>query len=179
MLFRSLAGLADVIAVDPLPSRCAMAEGRGATEVWATGADEAAKRLDERTKGRGADIVFDITGNPSVFHAAQRMLAKRGRLGLIGDAAKPSLQTMTQEIIGKSARIVAAHGSMPPQTGNAYFRWGKREQTAFFFEMIRKGRIDVDNLESHVIAPERAPETYADILVRRGMYMGVFVDWNG
>ncbi len=173
-----LCGLRRLVAVDPSPERCALAEGHGPDNILAVTADKAVEQVKELTSGRGADIVFDITGHPAVFHAAQHMLARRGRLGLIGDVPKPGLQSLTHDIVSNSISIVGAHGATPPRTGNDYYRWGKAELTEFFFELIASGKINLDSLTTHRITPEEAPAKYAEIHGNRDAYMGVVVDWQ-
>ncbi|MFH1068936.1 MAG: zinc-binding alcohol dehydrogenase [Candidatus Glassbacteria bacterium] len=174
-----LCGLENLVAVDPLGSRCELAGSHGPTETICSPADKAVARVRELTDGRGADLVFDITGHPAAFHAAQHMLRRRGRLGLIGDVPRPGLQTLTHDVVSNSISIVGAHGACPPWRGNDYYRWGKRELTGFFFRMIAGGRIKLGDLTTHRIAPERAPEVYADIYANRSAFMGVIVDWAG
>ncbi|MBW7997276.1 MAG: zinc-binding dehydrogenase [Candidatus Glassbacteria bacterium] len=174
-----LCGLSSLVAVDPSDERCALAEGNGPDEILAATADAAVDRVRELTGGRGAEIVFDITGHPAVFHAAQHMLARRGRLGLIGDVPKPGEQTLTHDIVSNSISIVGAHGAVPPRTGNDYYRWGRQEMTEFFFGLVAAGRISLDELTTHRITPGQAPERYAEIHAERAAYMGVFVDWTG
>ena len=87
-----LCGLSNLVAVDPSKERCDLAKGNGPDEILSVPAHDAVSRVKELTGGRGADMVFDITGHPAVFHSAQHMLARRGRLGLIGDVPKPGLQ---------------------------------------------------------------------------------------
>lgn len=176
--FLGLAGLNHLVAVDPLAQRCEMASGNGPSEVLCHTADKALERVSELTEGQGADLVFDITGHPSVFLSAQHMLRKRGRLGLIGDAAYPSRQTLTHDVISKSLSIIAAHGAVPPWQGNDYYRWGKKELVRFFFDLLLAGRIRIDNLITNRIKPEEAPSVYLDILRDRSAYMGVVIDWR-
>jgi len=173
-----LAGLNHLVAVDPVAGRCELAKGNGPSEVLRCTADKALERVSELTGGQRADLVFDITGHPSAFHAAQRMLRKRGRLGLIGDVPYPSRQTLTHEVISRSISIIAAHGAVPPCQGNAYYRWGKRELVGFFFDLLLAGRIRLDSLTTHRIKPQQAPEVYPEILRDRSSYMGVIIDWR-
>ncbi len=173
-----LTGLKRLIAVDPMPERCRLAEGHGATNILCTGSDKAEPQIAELTGGQGADLVFDITGHPSVFHSAFRMLGKRGRLGLIGDVPWPGKQTLTQDVIGKSISIIAAHGANPPLSGNCYYRWGKKELVSFFFELMAQKRISLEGLVTHRITPEEAPATYAQIFADRSRYLGVIIDWR-
>jgi threonine dehydrogenase-like Zn-dependent dehydrogenase len=131
----------------------------------------------DATNGLGAEMVFDITGHPSVFHAAPKMLGKRGRLGLIGDVPKPVEQTMTSEVINKSISIITAHGAIPLWEGNHYYRWGKQEMTRLFFDFVLAKRFSVSNLITHRIDPTEAPALYEDLYLNRDKYMGVIIDW--
>jgi 2-desacetyl-2-hydroxyethyl bacteriochlorophyllide A dehydrogenase len=173
-----VAGMSHLLAVDPLISRCELAGGNGPTEVIDKPAEQVIERVNELTDGRGADIVFDITGHPAVFRAAQHMLAKRGRLGLIGDVPFPSRQTLTHDVVSNSISIVGAHGSTPPLHGNEFYRWGKHELTGFLFDLILSGRISLDNLITHRIVPAEAPAVYSEISAYRGSFMGVVIDWR-
>jgi len=173
-----LAGMRHLLAVDSLAARCKLAEGNGPTEILNCGADKALPRIKELTGGRGADLVFDITGHPAVFHTAQHMLGKRGRLGLIGDVPFPSQQTLTHDVITKSLSIIGSHGATPPWQGNDYYRWGKRELTGFFFDLLLSGRMKIDNLITQRIRPEEAPAVYSRILADRGAFLGVLIDWK-
>ena len=174
-----LAGMAHLIALDPAEHRCALARGNGPTQVWSEAATpEVVARVKELTGGAGADMVFDITGNPKVFHAAHAMLRKRGRLGMIGDVPKPSAQSMSGAAMEHSIKISFAHGSTPPYRGNAYYRWGKADMNEFFYEMVRQGRIRLEGLVTHRIVPEEAPPCYADLIKNRAAYMGVSIRWK-
>lgn len=173
-----IAGLNHLVAVDPLAGRCELARGNGPTELLCRTADKARERVFELTGQQGADLVFDITGHPAVFHSAQHMLRKRGRLGLIGDVAFPSRQTLTHDVISRSISIIAAHGAIPPREGNDYYRWGKKELVRFFFDLLLAEKIRIDSLITHRIKPEEAPAVYPDILRDRSSYMGVIIDWQ-
>lgn len=173
-----LAGLARLIAVDPAAQRCGLARGQGPTDIFCTTSDKVEKDIAALTGGAGPEIVFDITGHPSVFHSAFRMLGKRGRLGLIGDVPWPSKQTLTQDVIGKSISIISAHATTPPLEGNCFYRWGKKDLVRFFFQMIAAGRISLEGLITHRITPDEAPAAYAEIFTDRSRYLGVLIDWR-
>ena len=66
---------------------------------------------------------------------------------------------------------------MPPQEGNCYYRWGKREMTELFFDFLLQKRISIANLITHRISPKDAPATYSEILEHRDRFMGVVIDW--
>ena len=173
-----LCGQTHVIAVDPIAARCEMAKGHGATVVLAGNADQTEEKIKELTRGRGADNVFDITGNPAVFHLAHRLLCRRGKLGLIGDVPKPTMQTLTHDVLFKSISIVGSHGITALWEGNDFFRWGRKQMAEFFYDMILAKRINLKNLFTHRIKPTEAGKIYDDLQVNRGAYMGIIIDWT-
>ncbi len=173
-----LTGQTNLVAVDPFKHRCDLAKGNGPTHILQMTADKAEPIIKELTGGRGADNVFDITGHPSVFHSAHRMLCRRGKLGLIGDVPRPALQTLTQDVIFKSIAIISSHGVTPLAVGNHFYPWGKKEMSKFFLDMIGAKRISMKGMITHRLKPEQAGDLYNDLLVNRGKYMGVIFDWR-
>ncbi len=173
-----LCGLNRLIAVDPSPVRCRLAEGRGPTRVLCCGAGEAEAQVAELTRGRGAHLVYDITGHPAVFHPALRMLGRRGRLGLIGDVAFPSRQSLTHDLISRSISIIGAHATTPPWQGNPYYPWGRREMNEFLFDLVLDHRIDLEEMITHTITPQEAPAAYRALLADREGVLGMVIDWT-
>ncbi len=70
-------GAAQVIAVDALAHRRALAERLGADGVLAPGADLAAV-VRERTDGRGADLAIEVSGAPAALGPAIEAVAEEG-----------------------------------------------------------------------------------------------------
>lgn len=71
------AGAAQVLAVDPLPSRRALAVRVGASEALAPGPD-LAEQVRERTGGRGADVAIEVSGTPAALQGAVDSVAVEG-----------------------------------------------------------------------------------------------------
>jgi (R,R)-butanediol dehydrogenase/meso-butanediol dehydrogenase/diacetyl reductase len=76
-------GIEDVIVVEPSPTRRAAIEVLGATDVLDPATDDVAGVVMARTKGRGADAVFECAGVAASFRAALSVLAARGRLVVV------------------------------------------------------------------------------------------------
>lgn len=76
-------GIEDVIVVEPSPTRRAAIEALGATDVLDPKTDNLLDVVMTRTKGRGADAVFDCAGVAASFRAGLPLLAARGRLVVV------------------------------------------------------------------------------------------------
>ena len=94
--YLNLSGMRRIIVVDPSQPRAALARNGGATHVIPGTAEEARAEVEAITGGNMADVVFEITGHPSVLSPATLLLRKLGRLVLLGDSPKPSLQAQVQ-----------------------------------------------------------------------------------
>ncbi|MFJ9744138.1 NAD(P)-dependent alcohol dehydrogenase [Streptomyces chartreusis] len=88
----------DIVAVDRVPERLALARELGATHtIDATGTDLAAA-LADITGGRGADGVVETTGNVGVLRRGVDALAARGTLVVVG--APPFGTEVTLDVNG-------------------------------------------------------------------------------
>lgn len=76
-------GVEHVIAVDREPERLALAADADATTVDVT-ASNPQTAVEERTDGRGADVVLDAVGHPDAFDSAMRVVRRGGRVVVVG-----------------------------------------------------------------------------------------------
>jgi aryl-alcohol dehydrogenase len=84
-------GADEVVAIDRVPHRLALAAGLGATQVIDTSGRELADVTAEVVKvtGGGADTILDTTGNPQVIAAAVDSLATHGTASVITSSGAP------------------------------------------------------------------------------------------
>ena len=75
-------GAGEVIVVEPNEARRALATELGATH--AVGLDSADEFIKERTKGLGADLVYECVGRPETIQHAVNRSRRGGRVCLIG-----------------------------------------------------------------------------------------------
>ncbi len=76
------AGAAEVIVVEPNDARRALAIELGATVV--TTPTDVREVLNERTRGLGADIVYECVGRPDTIQSAVDLARRGGSMSLIG-----------------------------------------------------------------------------------------------
>ena len=105
-------GAAKVIAVDVSPTRLEFARKWGATDV-VNSADF--KDLAEKTKylrdlcgGRGADIIFECSGLPSVFAENLDLLAIYGKYVIVGQTSEGEVPIKPNKILEKSAVVIGS-----------------------------------------------------------------------
>jgi S-(hydroxymethyl)glutathione dehydrogenase / alcohol dehydrogenase len=101
-----MAGAARIVAVDPDPSRRALAAARGATESLAPG-----EAFDP------VDYAFEVVGEPAVMQEALAALAPAGELVLVGAAARDALLSFhPRAFMSRQQRISGCiYGSVHPR----------------------------------------------------------------
>src|SRR5437588_2154135 len=78
-----VAGAAEVVAVDSVAERLAMAEQFGARPVHLTDQDPRAE-VKSATEGRGVDVAVDAVGDPRALELAIRLARKSGTVSVVG-----------------------------------------------------------------------------------------------
>jgi L-iditol 2-dehydrogenase len=150
-----LLGCAELIAIDRLPSRLAMAAGFGATLCLDAGElepEELVARAREHTGGRGPDIVLDCSGVPHTFVTALRMVRVGGTVveaGAFVDLGAVGVNP-TADICTKSVSVLGIGG----ESATAY---------APSLRLLARNlqRLPLDRIVTHRIALEEAERALA------------------
>ncbi len=166
------AGAEQVVVLDPVESRLALARMGGATGTIAEPVGAAAAQVERIFGASGPNLVIDATGHHDVLALALPLVASRGTLLVIGDTGRPTLQHLTSDLIGRGIRIVGAH-DMHETT-----EWTSARIMTFFFQLASSGRFKLDGLTTHVLAPSACAEAYALAEDRRAETMGICFDWT-
>jgi 2-desacetyl-2-hydroxyethyl bacteriochlorophyllide A dehydrogenase len=140
------AGAAQVIAVDSVADRLAMAERFGAQPVHLTEEDPRAA-VKGATEGRGADVVVDAVGHPSAFDMACRMARKAGSVSATGVYAE-RMEVHMGVIWIKALEIHTGHANVIAHVDRV-------------LALIAGGVLDPAPLVSHHMSLDDAPEAYA------------------
>jgi D-arabinose 1-dehydrogenase-like Zn-dependent alcohol dehydrogenase len=80
---------ARVIAVDVAKEKFEACRKAGADEVVDARGNDVTGALTDLTKGAGVDVVIDYVSTTETLEAGARALGRRGRLVVLGGAAKP------------------------------------------------------------------------------------------
>ncbi len=140
------AGAAQVIAVDTVAERLAVAESFGARAVHLEEGDPRAAAR-EATGGRGVDVCIDAVGHPKALDLALRLTRKCGTVQAIGVYAERAELHMGLLWI-KSLRMCAGHANVIGHIDRV-------------LALMSAGVLDPGPLVTHHMSLEEAPEAYA------------------
>lgn len=175
--YARLSGAREVIAIDPLPRRLELAAAHGATRTLGVPVADAVDAVKEATDGRGADVVYDVTGHAGVFAGALRLPRRFGKVILLGDTGTPSEQRLTPDVVTRGLRIIGAHDNNPPPEGTDHLWWSHRNMARLFFTYLERGQMRVGDLVTHRYSPAEARRCYEGLAADRSAAMGVLFDW--
>lgn len=142
------AGAGRVVVIEPNAERGALALALGATEVVAPGTP-ASELVTERSRGLGADIVYECVGRPAAIQSAVDLARRGGAVCLIGLADRDAAITPSTWLI----KEIAVTASL------AYFH----EEFEMAMGMIADGRIAVEPLHTCTVSLDGLDAALADL----------------
>ncbi len=138
-------GAAQVIAVDTVADRLAMAESFGAVPVHLTEDDVRAK-VKELTEGRGSDVTIDCVGHPDAFDMACRLTRKAGTVSAIGVYAE-RMEVHMGVVWIKALSLVTGHANVIGHVDEV-------------LRLLAAGELDPAPLVTHHMPLDDASEAY-------------------
>jgi len=141
-------GARQVVAIEPNEFRQDLAKRMGADVVVDPTKEDPVAAVLQATDGHGAEVVLEVSGVPTVIGQGTRMLARGGRMSLLGLPSDPVTLDLTDQVIFKEARLFGV-------TGREIFRtW---QQTTTF---LATGMVDVSPVITHRFPLERFEEAF-------------------
>jgi S-(hydroxymethyl)glutathione dehydrogenase/alcohol dehydrogenase len=153
-----LVGAEVVIGVDIAPEKEGLARTNGAMD-FIVADDKVARRIRERTGGRGADHAFDCVGSASTIRQAWSSTRRGGRTTVVGIGAKDEKVEFRPQEFFYSARAVS---------GCVFGSTDIVRDLPRLLEHVQAGRIRPEDLVTNRIRLEDAPEALAQMSARKG-----------
>ncbi|HEY6567545.1 MAG TPA: alcohol dehydrogenase catalytic domain-containing protein [Actinomycetota bacterium] len=141
-------GARTVLALDREHARLAMAQEAGAVTID-VGRRNPQSAVDERTEGRGADVVIDAVGHPEAYGSAVSIVRRGGRVVVVGMYTGETVD-LQLGVYWARALDVRFAGICPVHA------WWRRAM-----DLVADGSIDPTPLISHRLSLDEAPSGYA------------------
>ncbi len=176
--FSRLSGARPVIGVDLLPERREWAKKARIDFVLDGNDPKLADKISELTKGRMADVVFEVTGHPSAILEEVKILRRQGRLIILSSPRGKTLFDFHDWCNWTSISIIGAHTSSHPPHENPDDPWTRERNTELFFELVKNGEIVASELVTHRFKADDAPSAYQLLMSERGRTGIVLLEWD-
>jgi len=149
------AGARLVIAVEPNDYRQDLAKKMGADLVIDPTREDPVAEVLEATEGHGAEVVLEMSGASRAIDQGTRMLARGGRMSLLGLPTEPVALDLTDQVIFKEARLFGV-------PGRELFRTWQQTTT-----LLAAGMVDVSPVITHRFPLARFEEAFEVAASRR------------
>ena len=177
--FARLDGARPVVGVDIFEGRRRLAERAGA-DLTLDGNDPAlVDKVREATKGRMADVVFEVTGNPKVIPEEFKVLREQGRMVVLSSPRGPTEFDFHDLCNAPSFVIIGAHNMSHPPHETPQNPWTMKRNCELFFDLVLRGEFVVSELITHKFPWHEAPKVYKMLFRERGKTGFVILDWRG
>ncbi len=140
-----IAGAAQVIAVDVLPSKLEIARKFGATDVVDARAGNPVEQIRALTAGRGADFTFEVVGRPDVMRQAYDAAGRGGTVTFVGALRSDEILSLPANDLHLSAKRVL---------GSAYGSAQVRQHMPQLVALAHAGRLDLASMVSATLPLE-------------------------
>lgn len=175
-----LAGAGLVIGVDLAPGRLALFPRLPRMAALNPAEGDLVAKVQALTRGRLADVVLELTGNPEAIPGEFALLKGQGRMVLLSSPRGPTPLFDFHDLCNSpSYTIIGAHNSFHPAHETPHHPWTQQRHAELFFDLVAEGELEVAPLISHRLPCTEAPRIYAALLADRSQAMGVVLEWEG
>lgn len=108
--FAKMAGARKVITTDLFDSRLEISKKVGADFTINASKENVVERVKEITKGKGADLVIDVSGSPQAFKSAAIVCRTLGKLVIMGWFLEPFQISICDDFTPKGLEMVVCAG---------------------------------------------------------------------
>jgi S-(hydroxymethyl)glutathione dehydrogenase/alcohol dehydrogenase len=147
-----LAGAAEIVAVDVVPAKLALARRLGATHTVDASRDDPVTAIRDLTAG-GADYTFEAVGDARVIRQALDALGPGGALTIVGvPKLGTSVEFVVHALYQNKAILGCRYGTARP-----------RRDFAMLADLYLGGRLKIDELVTRRYALEEIAQALADL----------------
>ncbi|MCH8193391.1 MAG: galactitol-1-phosphate 5-dehydrogenase [Planctomycetes bacterium] len=105
-----VAGCGEIVAVDIDRGRLDLACQLGATLALRADRDDVLAAVQEKTEGRGADVVVEVVGHTETVKTAVAVVKKGGHVTVVGNLS-PTIELPLQSIVTREVSMIGTCGS--------------------------------------------------------------------
>lgn len=154
-----------------LPSLCTVIPINGSR-------DNAAELVKTHTRGRMADVVFEVTGAPALIPQEFGLLRRQGRFVVLSSPRGKTAFDFHDLCNEPSFTIIGAHNTSHPPHASLDYPWTNRRHAELFFDLIADKSLDMKGLISHRGSFGDAARFYEMLSRDRAGAMGIVLNWK-
>ncbi len=175
------AGANPVIGIDSVKMRREAALAAGADLVLDPASPQLKQQVADFLGMRGAEIVADATGVPDAIPTAMALACDAGQVVVVGSPrGKAKDVNFYDDLHRRYIEVTGAHGNMlfEPAHTRLAGAWDINKAQNWLLAALAKGRLKLDGLITHRIAPTDLGNAYEGLLKKKEEYLCVVLHWK-
>lgn len=173
----------DVIALEPVQHRSALARKIGIQQVIDCSPEEQYQAVMQATNQQGANIVVDATGLSACVEMAIKVAGTHGQVVLLGSPRTEHITNVTESfnaIHTKMLTVIGGFNRRYPYHESEGSRLSLTRGLKYLEQLLNKKVINTDAFVSHIITPtaENIMDAYRGLMYEKEKYTGVIIDWR-
>lgn len=173
-------GANPVVGIDSVKMRRDAALAAGADLVLDPTDGTYIKTMQEFLGARGAEIVADCTGVPDAVPVAMSLADNAGQVVVVGSPrGKAKDVNFYDDLHRRYIEVTGGHGNMlfEPAHTRLAGAWDIHKAQKWLLAGLANGRISLNKLITHRIAPEQLGDAYEGLLKKKEEYLSVVMKW--
>lgn len=171
-----ISGAYPLIAVDLVDERLELAKQSGATHVINAGREDVVKRVQEITRGAGAEAVFHCAQAAAILQTVMECAADRGTVVLTGSPPGTATIRLKEELLRKELVLTGTYESGLSQP-HAYWRWTRQRNRRSCLRLMSTGQLQLNHLITHRVPANQGPAMYEMLLRENKGWLGIVFEW--
>jgi len=174
-----------VIGIDISAKRLATARECGIAHTVDAGANDPVATVRELTDGAMCERVVEATGVPSLAETAVGLAGRNGEVILLGTPRgdySGDTTGMLRAVHKRDTNVAlrGAHEWIYPlrRDPKRLYKHSIERNLEIVFGLIKAGKLKIEPLISHVVAPTDCADVYAQLRARNDDYFGVVFKWK-
>lgn len=174
------AGANPVVGIDAVAMRREAAKKAGADAVLDASGD-VKSQLRQALGTTGAEVVVDATGVPDAIPTAMALACDGGQVVVVGSPrGKAKEVNFYDDLHRRYIEVSGAHGNMlfEPAHTRLAGAWDINKAQTWLLAALARGRLNLNGLITHRIAPEGLGEVYEGLLKKKEEFLGATLRWT-
>jgi len=130
---------------------------------------------------KGVEIVADATGVPDAIPTAMSLACDAGQVVVVGSPrGKAKDVNFYDDLHRRYIEVTGAHGNMLFEAAHTRLAgaWDVNKAQRWLLSTLAKGRLNLNGLITHRIAPEQLGVAYEGLLKKKDEYLSVVMRWK-
>ena len=174
---------AKAIAIDISDNRLALSKKCGADLILNSAQQNVTEEIRKFTNGEMVGSLIEATGVPAVAEKAIEWIGRSGEMHILGTPRGKHETDLTAflfrtHVADFDVAIKGGHEWQYPVTHTPFVKHSLERNSKLFFELIREGKILLQDILTEVAKPEDCQRIYMGLRDDKDSYMGVLFDWR-